>query len=108
MAYTAVEFDDQFATRVAVLCYDEFNALPKSGKPISGREWTSLAAIVRSNNCNGTGGSGVNLRVVSIATGSKCIGESKLSPNGDVINDSHAEVSTWCSFLFPSPPVFLH
>lgn len=85
----AIEFDTHFATQAANLCYEKFDALPKSGKPISGREWTSLAAIVKTDDSITDG---CNIQVVSLATGSKCIGKSKLSSTGDIINDSHAEV----------------
>lgn len=79
----AKKFDEQFAEKVARLCYNKFENLPKSGKPIKD-EWTSLAAIVK--KCDD------KLEVVSITTGSKCIGKIKLSRNGDLINDGHAEV----------------
>lgn len=77
-------FDSHFAERVAQLCYEQFEKLPKSGKPTE-NQWTYLAAIVK--HCN------EELEIVSMATGSKCIGRSKLSPSGDIINDSHAEVN---------------
>lgn len=34
------------ADKIARLCYDHFNNLPKRGKPELGREWTLLAAVV--------------------------------------------------------------
>ncbi|XP_016314885.1 tRNA-specific adenosine deaminase 1-like [Sinocyclocheilus anshuiensis] len=48
--------------------------LPKRAKPEAGREWTLLAAVV------------------SLGTGTGCIGQSAVSLEGDILNDSHAEV----------------
>lgn len=67
------------------MCFDHYKKLGKKGKPQCGKEWTYLAAFVQSDD-NG------KLKVVAMATGTKCIGINKMSPQGDIINDSHAEV----------------
>jgi len=76
----------EFADKVALLCYKHFEKLPKKGKPQLDREWTILAAILVHNKNKD------DLQIVSLATGSKCLGQNLLSPNGDLVNDSHAEV----------------
>jgi hypothetical protein len=42
---------------------------------------------------------GSQLTVASMATGSKCIGPSKITSNGDILHDSHAEVLAKRAFL---------
>ncbi|XP_023683111.2 tRNA-specific adenosine deaminase 1 isoform X1 [Paramormyrops kingsleyae] len=82
------------ADEIARLCYDRFSELPKRGKPEPNREWTLLAAVVRVSALQ-TGDPDRKTtvkEVVSLATGTKCIGQSAMSPRGDVLNDSHAEV----------------
>ncbi|XP_062403808.1 tRNA-specific adenosine deaminase 1 isoform X2 [Sardina pilchardus] len=76
--------------KIARLCYDHFRNLPKRGKPELGREWTLLAAVVEvRENPNGEK---IELKVVSLGTGTKCIGRTAMSPKGDILNDSHAEI----------------
>ncbi|XP_029109661.1 tRNA-specific adenosine deaminase 1 isoform X2 [Scleropages formosus] len=74
------------ADAVARLCLERYRELPKRGKPETDREWSLLAAVVR------VSAEGALEEVVSLGTGTKCIGRSAMSPRGDVINDSHAEV----------------
>lgn len=76
--------------KIARLVLERFEALPKSGKPDS-EEWTVLSAIVKENNSN--------LEIVALGTGSKCIGKNSMSKNGDILNDSHAEVIARRGFL---------
>ncbi|XP_019720863.1 tRNA-specific adenosine deaminase 1 isoform X2 [Hippocampus comes] len=78
------------ADEIAKLCYERFNELPRRGKPEPGREWTSLAAVVKITRCGKS--DKVTKEVVSLGTGTKCIGQTAMSPKGDVLNDSHAEV----------------
>lgn len=78
------------ADEIASLCYERFQELPRTGKPEAGREWTLLAAVVQVTRSAHT--AAVVKEVVSLGTGSKCIGQAAMSPTGDVLNDSHAEV----------------
>lgn len=85
------------ADQVAHLCYRHFDNLPKKGKPLQGREWTIVAAVVQrtAKKVN----SNISLKIVSMGTGSKCVGQSKLSQDGDLLNDSHAEILARRGFL---------
>ncbi|KAM3870016.1 tRNA-specific adenosine deaminase 1 [Diretmus argenteus] len=78
------------ADEIAKLCYGRFDELPRRGKPEPGREWTLLAAVVKLTQRDNT--QEVEKEVVSLGTGTKCIGRTSMSSNGDVLNDSHAEV----------------
>ncbi|XP_060784499.1 tRNA-specific adenosine deaminase 1 [Neoarius graeffei] len=75
---------------VARMCSERYTALPRRGKPEGGREWTQLAAVIQVTRCPDT--HTVLKEVVALGTGTKCIGRSAMSPKGDVLNDSHAEV----------------
>ncbi|XP_053603717.1 tRNA-specific adenosine deaminase 1 [Plodia interpunctella] len=76
----------------AQYCLNLFENLPKSGKPTE-NEWTVLSCVLQyDSNID-------KLDVVSLGTGSKCIGASKMSPSGDILNDSHAEVIARRGFL---------
>ncbi|XP_063053350.1 tRNA-specific adenosine deaminase 1 [Engraulis encrasicolus] len=75
--------------KITQLCYDHFRDLPKRGKPELGREWTLLAAVVEVRQKLKEN---IEMKVVSLGTGTKCIGRAAMSPKGDVLNDSHAEV----------------
>lgn len=86
------EMDEDFTNRVASLCLEKFNSLPNKGKPISGKEWTLLSGIVQSDG-------DAALKVVAVATGTKCIGKSGLCPKGTVVNDSHAEVGFHVTYI---------
>ncbi|ESO98221.1 hypothetical protein LOTGIDRAFT_231337 [Lottia gigantea] len=88
--------NSQFADRIAELTYKQFNELPKTGKPQKDKEWTLLSSIVMSVESDVEN---AQLEVVSMGTGSKCLGRNKLSKNGDVINDSHSEIITRRGFL---------
>lgn len=75
---------------VSRLCYERFQQLPRRGKPEPGREWTLLAAVLKVTRRENS--DSVEKEVVSMGTGTKCIGQTAMSPSGDVLNDSHAEV----------------
>lgn len=69
--------------RIAHTCLECYKQLPKSGKA-GLNEWEILSAFILEFNDE--------FKVISIATGSKCIGQNSMSKKGDVINDSHAEI----------------
>uniref|UniRef100_A0A1B0D2F7 tRNA-specific adenosine deaminase 1 n=1 Tax=Phlebotomus papatasi TaxID=29031 RepID=A0A1B0D2F7_PHLPP len=80
------------ANKVTRMCAEFFEKnLPKSGKPVSEREWTVLCGIVR--DLEG------KMEVVAMGTGTKCIGADQMSESGDIVNDSHAEIVTRRAFL---------
>nr|CAD7578325.1 unnamed protein product [Timema californicum] len=87
-----------FADRVANCCYAKYASLPKTGKP-SSREWTPLAGVVKVEHHDESFEDALSVEVVALGTGSKCLGRTKLSPRGDVVNDSHAEVMARRGFL---------
>ncbi|XP_016530011.1 tRNA-specific adenosine deaminase 1 isoform X1 [Poecilia formosa] len=78
------------ADEVAELCYERFRRLPRRGKPEPGREWSLLAAVLRITRRPNS--DSVEMEVVSLGTGTKCVGKAAMSAAGDVLNDSHAEV----------------
>ncbi|XP_059119949.1 tRNA-specific adenosine deaminase 1 isoform X2 [Peromyscus eremicus] len=93
------------ADEIAQLCYAHYNGkLPKQGKPEPDREWTLLAAVVKIQSpADQTGDTTdkevqVTKEVVSMGTGTKCIGQSKMRKSGDILNDSHAEIIARRSF----------
>lgn len=86
------KFSNSLVDQIAQSCIDLYNKLPKTGKPVQ-KEWTVLSCIVIYDNMSG------NHEVISLGTGSKCIGAMKMSSSGDVLNDSHAEVFARRGFL---------
>lgn len=97
LAHIFVSFKqpEDLADRVAGICLEKFDGLPEKGKPINGKEWTLLSGVVQQSSDDDG-----RLKVVSLATGTKCIGASKLSDKGTVINDSHAEVNTTYIYIY--------
>lgn len=85
------KYNADFHNEIARISLEHFNnKLPKTGKP-KPNEWTVLSSIIQ-NYSN-------SLKIVALGTGSKCIGRSKMSPHGDILNDSHAEVLCRRAFL---------
>ncbi|KAL5266580.1 hypothetical protein ACHWQZ_G003829 [Mnemiopsis leidyi] len=66
---------------ISELCNTHYNKLPKKGKPAAD-QWTVLSAIVMEHSGKYT--------VVTMATGTKCVGENQKSPT--IVSDSHGEV----------------
>ncbi|KFB39331.1 hypothetical protein ZHAS_00006689 [Anopheles sinensis] len=89
--------DKSLANRIAGECLSKFDSLPKTGKPNEDFEWTILAAIALVVRASPPVEPSV--RVVALGSGTKCLGGSELSPRGDLVNDSHAEVLARRAFV---------
>lgn len=79
------------ADKISELCLNLYESFGKKGKPEKGKEWTQLAGIVMEIDSKFT--------VLSLATGTKCIGANSMCLKGTIINDSHAEVLARRAFL---------
>lgn len=80
-------YDQSFSERISNECISKFSSLGKNGRPVN-NEWVIVACILKAQHND----QNLTLKVVSLGTGSKCIGKSKLPSNGDRLHDSHAEV----------------
>ncbi|XP_068239384.1 tRNA-specific adenosine deaminase 1-like [Palaemon carinicauda] len=85
-------FREDFPNHISDVCAVKFSSLGKMGKPKDDGEYTLLACVVKRDSDG-------NLEVVSLGTGSKCIGASLLPCNGDALHDSHAEVIARRAFV---------
>lgn len=95
----------RFAARIAGTVIEQYRVLSKKGKANFGEEWSPLAAVVLVDG-HGQGKNCVQdlplMKVVALGTGSKCIGQQRMSRHGWVVNDSHAEVlarRAFCRYL---------
>lgn len=84
--------DKDLSNEISELCLNFYDKLPNSKRLHKDTEWTILSAIVMERNEK-------DLNVVAMGTGTKCIGANMLSPHGDILNDSHAEVIARRAFI---------
>jgi len=80
-----MELDEKLG-KVASVVIEAFSSLPKRLRTIQPHEWTVLAGFVAVEN-------GQNFRLISLATGNKCLGPKVAEEGGkEVVKDLHAEV----------------
>uniref|UniRef100_M4BAQ7 A to I editase domain-containing protein n=1 Tax=Hyaloperonospora arabidopsidis (strain Emoy2) TaxID=559515 RepID=M4BAQ7_HYAAE len=89
---------------VAQVVLQWFESSSQCQKKIPPAEWTVLAAIVLHTRAlpsqiSENTASVDSLRVLTAATGNKCLGSRDLNADGFVVNDCHAEVLTRRAFL---------
>ncbi|XP_052867225.1 tRNA-specific adenosine deaminase 1 [Anopheles cruzii] len=103
--------NSKLANCIAHECLVKFDALQKTGKPNEAFEWTILSAIVlvrtsaslsqqpRDTVTEKDDDKSFTVQVVALGTGTKCLGGTELSPRGDLVNDSHAEILARRAFI---------
>ncbi|XP_062501995.1 tRNA-specific adenosine deaminase 1-like isoform X2 [Corticium candelabrum] len=105
--------DETLGDVVARKCIEKYNSLARKGKPHRGKEWTTLAGIVQVEKSFRSAAVSPSLStpwpnrflqecsccVVALGTGTKCLGITKMSKTGSVLNDSHAEVIARRAFI---------
>ncbi len=76
--------------KIAKISYDFYDKNLSIKNKLSNREWTNLASIlvVDKNETKNEH----KIKVISMATGSKCLSEKLMPLNGSIILDSHAEI----------------
>lgn len=79
-----------FAEIIHNLVYTKFDALKSGAKP-QPHEWTVVSSMILQENNS--------FSVVTLTTGTKCIGKSHLSQEGLIVNDCHAEVLCRRAFI---------
>lgn len=89
---TMARLSNEIVNEIVNSCLYLYTKLPKTGKPVE-KEWTVLSCVVQYDV------SSDRYDVVSLGTGSKCIGAVKMTPDGTIVNDSHAEVFARRGFL---------
>jgi len=66
--------------------YSSFSYVPQHS------QWTILASLFLARHHDVLSGSGGEIKIISLATGTKCLPVQRLSSRGEVVHDSHAEV----------------
>ena len=76
-----------WADRLALAVLKHYSSLGLNGKP-QAHEWGVLAAIVCENIGENAQNAGAfqEFRVLSLATGNKCVGANKMCGQGEVLN----------------------
>lgn len=80
------------ANKISELCLNFYNNKLPNGNKYKDTEWTILSAIVMQRDTE-------TFEVIAMGTGTKCIGANMLTANGDILNDSHAEVIARRAFI---------
>jgi tRNA-specific adenosine deaminase 1 len=86
-----VMVQSDLADKISTLCLNFYSKLPNSKRLLKNTEWTILSAIVMQQNNN--------FEIVALGSGTKCIGANMMTANGDILNDSHAEVVMRRAFI---------
>jgi hypothetical protein len=76
--------------KIAQICFDFYDKNLSNMNRLSNKEWTNLAAILVIDKNIAKYDN--QIKVLSMATGSKCLSEKLMPLNGSMILDSHAEI----------------